>query len=247
MISRTSRLPSAGTKRSAGSAGRGVDDAVPGGVGDERSARTTWVRLRPPCRSAPWRRPAGRAASNDERADAALDVHELHPAVPLEIRRVLRWNAPNRTNLRRCLDCHGRGHEDDVRASRLLALLVLACLALAGCGDGEIDHGARRGRADPRRRRGAPRQGASRSSRSGASATASASTRSSREFEKVVRAPERTIPKVRSRGRNEPATIDAFLTDVLGDVDRYWTRTFAAAGLPEPRVSYVWVRPARAS
>jgi predicted metalloprotease len=50
---------------------------------------------------------------------------------------------------------------------------------------------------------------------------------------------------VRSRGRNEPQTIDLFLTDLLGEIDRYWTRTFEASGLPEPRVRYHWVAPGR--
>jgi uncharacterized protein len=63
------------------------------------------------------------------------------------------------------------------------------------------------------------------------------------DLDKVFERPERTSPRVRSRGRNEPQTIDAFLTDLLTDVDRYWTRTSATAGLPEPRVSYDWVPP----
>ena len=63
------------------------------------------------------------------------------------------------------------------------------------------------------------------------------------DLDKVFERPERTSPTVRSRGRNEPQTIDAFLTDILTNVDRYWTRTFATAGLPEPRVSYDWVPP----
>ena len=63
------------------------------------------------------------------------------------------------------------------------------------------------------------------------------------ELERVFERPGRTSPTVRSRGRNEPQTIDAFLTDLLQDIDRYWTRTFAAAGLPEPRVGYKWVAP----
>ena len=64
-----------------------------------------------------------------------------------------------------------------------------------------------------------------------------------RDIEKVFERPEQTSPTVRSRGRNEPQTIDAFLTDILTDVDRYWTRTFATADLPEPRVRYDWVAP----
>ena len=64
------------------------------------------------------------------------------------------------------------------------------------------------------------------------------------DIERAVPRAERTSPTVRSRGRNEPQTIDAFLTDVLEDVDGYWTRTFRASNLPQPRVHYVWVPPA---
>jgi uncharacterized protein len=36
-------------------------------------------------------------------------------------------------------------------------------------------------------------------------------------------------------------TADEFLTTVIKDVDAYWTKQFAEAGLPEPRVGYQWV------
>jgi predicted metalloprotease len=35
--------------------------------------------------------------------------------------------------------------------------------------------------------------------------------------------------------------MEQFLTTVTTDVDAYWTKTFKAAGLPEPRVSYAWI------
>ena len=82
-----------------------------------------------------------------------------------------------------------------------------------------------------------------RSSRSGASGSASASARCSASSSKAFPQAQRTSPTVRSRGRNEPTTIDAFLTDLLRDIDGYWTTTFEAAGLPEPRVRYLWVAP----
>jgi predicted metalloprotease len=63
------------------------------------------------------------------------------------------------------------------------------------------------------------------------------------DLEKVFEQPEETSPTVRSRGRNQPQTIDAFLTDILQNVDRYWTKTFATGGLPEPSVRYDWVAP----
>lgn len=56
----------------------------------------------------------------------------------------------------------------------------------------------------------------------------------------VPRADEQTRPPS-SRGEADTAQIDAFLTDVLRRVDGYWSQTFAAAGLEEPRVGYVWV------
>ena len=39
----------------------------------------------------------------------------------------------------------------------------------------------------------------------------------------------------------KPATMAQFLTSVTKDVDAYWAKTFAASGLPEPKVSYRWI------
>ena len=39
----------------------------------------------------------------------------------------------------------------------------------------------------------------------------------------------------------KPATMAQFLTSVTKDVDAYWAKTFAASGLPEPKVSYQWI------
>ena len=129
------------------------------------------------------------------------------------------------------------------RPPPLLACLVVALsLSLSGCGTDEIDEA--RDRAEEVRRDvekrvdEARKEFEERRERFG---------RRIREvlgdLEKVFERPERTSRNVRSRGRNEPQTIDAFLTDLLQDVDRYWTRTFATADLPEPRVRYVWVAP----
>lgn len=56
----------------------------------------------------------------------------------------------------------------------------------------------------------------------------------------VPRADEGTRPPS-SDGRSDTDEIDAFLTDVLRRVDAYWSQTFKAAGLEEPRVGYAWV------
>jgi predicted metalloprotease len=65
------------------------------------------------------------------------------------------------------------------------------------------------------------------------------------DLEQVVPQAESTSPTVRSRGMDQPETIDAFMERVLTNIDGYWTRTFAAAGLPEPRVGFTPVAPNR--
>lgn len=66
------------------------------------------------------------------------------------------------------------------------------------------------------------------------------------ELEPLFEPPQRTSPRVRARGRTGTTTIDAFLTDLLRDIDAHWTRVFRAAGLPEPRVGYNWIPPGSA-
>jgi uncharacterized protein len=131
-------------------------------------------------------------------------------------------------------------------AARALLLLVFCAFALGGCGGDDVDR-AREDierqvdevRADVEERlERAEREFEERRERFGRRIDEVLG-----DLEKVFERPEQTSPQVRSRGRNEPTTIDAFLTDILENVDRYWTRTFAASGLPEPRVRYVWVPP----
>jgi uncharacterized protein len=55
--------------------------------------------------------------------------------------------------------------------------------------------------------------------------------------------PPASQPPPASEGRVEANAIDAFLTQVIRDVDRYWTRTLRAAGRELPQVRYVWVPP----
>ena len=40
---------------------------------------------------------------------------------------------------------------------------------------------------------------------------------------------------------SQSQTMNEFLTSVTKDVDTYWTQTFEASGLSEPRVSYAWI------
>ena len=125
---------------------------------------------------------------------------------------------------------------------RLAVLLLLALLAAVagGCGGtDDIEQRVEQVRSDVERRvQRAEREFDDRRDRFG---------RRIREvladLEKVFERPARTSPIVRSRGNNRPQTIDQFLTGLIEDIDRYWTRTFAASDLPEPRVRYLWVTP----
>ena len=63
------------------------------------------------------------------------------------------------------------------------------------------------------------------------------------DLEQVFPRAKTTSPSVRSRGNDEPETIDVFMRRVLASIDRYWARTFKAADLPEPRVGFVAVPP----
>jgi uncharacterized protein len=46
---------------------------------------------------------------------------------------------------------------------------------------------------------------------------------------------------VGDKGSAQPQTMEAFLTGVTQEVDKYWTQEFKDAGLAEPRVSYDWI------
>jgi predicted metalloprotease len=39
----------------------------------------------------------------------------------------------------------------------------------------------------------------------------------------------------------QPQSMEQFLTAVTKDVDSYWTKVFRESGLPEPKVSYMWI------
>jgi predicted metalloprotease len=114
-----------------------------------------------------------------------------------------------------------------MRAARLVlaVLLAAACVSLGGCGS---DHPVRdlQARAEQARER------------------------LKKRVQEVLDDLQQAVPKATphtpapaSRGRTETTQVEGFLDEVLGSVDRYWTRTLTAAGRPEPRVGYVWVEP----
>jgi predicted metalloprotease len=59
------------------------------------------------------------------------------------------------------------------------------------------------------------------------------------DLEKAVPEATTTTQIPARRGRE----IEAYLTEVIEDVDQYWTRTLTASGRAEPRVSYQFVAP----
>jgi predicted metalloprotease len=65
------------------------------------------------------------------------------------------------------------------------------------------------------------------------------------DLEQTVPRADRTSPDVQAGGRTEVTTIEGFLTDVITNVDGYWSETLAANRLPAPRVAYAWVPPGR--
>jgi uncharacterized protein len=128
---------------------------------------------------------------------------------------------------------------------RRLLVALLAALALggaAGCGGDDVDSVGERARTELERAR---RQGED--VRKRVVAIGERLRRRVREVLDDIRqaVPRASQPQPRTAGRTATATIDGYLTDVLGSIDRYWTRTLREAGLPEPRVRYLWVPPGR--
>ena len=128
-----------------------------------------------------------------------------------------------------------------MRARSILVLAVLLSVLAGGCGSENAEDLADRARVEARERADKLRT--------------SLEERTDRlrrrieealgDLERAVPRAERTSPEVQARGRTGTTTIDAFLTDILGSVDAYWTRTLRASGMPEPAVRYVWIPPGR--
>jgi predicted metalloprotease len=133
---------------------------------------------------------------------------------------------------------------------RRLLTLVSALLCLAGataCGEDDAGRLAERGRAEAARVQEEAQRARRRAEelRNDALRVSERLRRRVREvLEDIEQAvPEASLPQPSSQGRTETNAVDQYLTDVLGSVDSYWTRTFDASGIREPRVGYLWVAP----
>ena len=117
---------------------------------------------------------------------------------------------------------------------RLLALVLLALVLVgaAGCGDGESTFAdGVRDRAEELRDRAERRIDRLRE-------------QVREQLEELEQAIPEAGPQTREPRRGD-APIARFLSEVLADVDAYWTKTLAASDLPEPRVGFRWVEPGR--
>jgi len=137
-----------------------------------------------------------------------------------------------------------------VRRLRVLVLVLLCAGLVAGCGSDDTDlRGEVRERTERLQERTKEVRREARALRGRAEKLSErVATRVRRVLEDLEKAVPEAGPTTRSpsiRGRTQPGQIDAFLTETLDDVDRYWTKTLTAAGREEPRVSYVWVPPDR--
>ena len=127
-----------------------------------------------------------------------------------------------------------------MRAVLLLIACVCAPLALAGCTVGEEVEDART-RVEQRVDR--LRADAEREYRQRRDKIKGRVQEYLAQLEQAIPEAPTTSPEVQTRGRSEPQEIDAFMEDVLGNIDRYWTKTLRASGLPEPSVNYEFFPP----
>jgi predicted metalloprotease len=125
----------------------------------------------------------------------------------------------------------------------LAALVAVVALAGAGCGGEEVLDEARQRGEDLRRQAEEQIERAREEFEERRERFGERIDEVLADLEPLFERPRQTSPTVRWRGPNEATTIEAFLTDILGDVDHYWTRTFEASGLPTPVVRYSWIAP----
>jgi len=128
------------------------------------------------------------------------------------------------------------------RLAAILACTVLLAGAAAGCGGSDVE--------DTRERLAQARQDLEQRARQARAEYEQRRERFGRRIrkilaglEQVVPRAERTSPVVRSRGRNEPTTIDAFLTEVPSTPTGRGRSKPAAC--PSPRSATSGSRPAR--
>ena len=123
-----------------------------------------------------------------------------------------------------------------LRPAALLLSLVVLAVGLAGCGDGDAER-----LADEARRRAEAVGEDARELRARAERLRDRLRRRVREkLDEIEKAIPAAGPTTRPPRRGDE-TLEAFLTEVLGRVDAYWTTTLTQSGYGEPRVGYNWI------
>jgi predicted metalloprotease len=126
---------------------------------------------------------------------------------------------------------------------RLTALaLCLLAVAFGGCGGNDLADQAKDEVAQARERLDEIQRDAKNVRKDAEALRKRLSDRVQETLRKIKQAVPAAGPQTRPPQSNGSPT-ETYLTSVIGSVDAYWTRTLAAADLPEPRVSYVWLRP----
>jgi predicted metalloprotease len=116
---------------------------------------------------------------------------------------------------------------------RLTALvLALAAVAVGGCGEDELRDARDRAEADLREQVDALR---ARARQAGDDFT--------RAVEQILEDIRKAVPEASlpAPELERESAISRYMTDVLRNVDGYWTRTLRESGLQEPRVRFAWI------
>ena len=118
----------------------------------------------------------------------------------------------------------------------LALLLILLAAGAGGCGQGDAERVAEDARARAEELRENARDLRSRGER--------LRDRLAERVRKTLDRLEKAIPtagQFTRPPRRGDASLEAFLTEVLRSVDSYWTTTFRASELDDPRVAYRWI------
>jgi hypothetical protein len=133
----------------------------------------------------------------------------------------------------------------------LVALLAVLVLAAPGCGGDDAQRAVDRAREGAERAVGADalrervkdlRAEAERLRTRARNAREELGRRVREILDQIEQSvPRASLPPPSAQGRTAESEIARYLDEVLGSIDRYWTQTLRANGLPAPQVKYYWV------
>lgn len=136
----------------------------------------------------------------------------------------------------------------------LVIVAILAASVLAGCGGDEVEQATQELRERTEQVRREAERARERAERVGREAgdvrdrARQVSDRVRRRVREILEDIEQAVPAASrptpvSQGRTSDSEVEAYLDEVIRNVDAYWTQTLAQSDLPEPRVRFVTVDP----